>query len=112
VPLSWAQLSTLQSFKQLRAVTDDAGAVHVFLLGINNRIYHMEPDSSQMSGYLPPSPIFASTVQMGVARNAKGELDLFAVGAAQNVITHLFEQEVSGDWASQRLEVSTGGKVE
>jgi len=112
VPLSWAQLTTSQSYKQVRTVLDASGAAHVFMLSTSNRVYHLEPSAQQIGGYLEPAQIFGNTVQLGVATNAGGEIDLFAIGTAQNVITHLFQEEASGNWANQRLEVATNGQVE
>jgi hypothetical protein len=112
VPYNWQQLSVSSAFKQVRMVKDGAGALHAFVLGTNGRLYHLAPSASAPSGYLAPAPILAGITQLGLALNDGGAIDLFAVGAAQNTISHLYLQEASGNWAVERLDVATAGTVE
>ena len=111
-PCNWQQLSVSSAFKQVRMVKDGAGSLHAFVLGTNARLYHLAPSASAPTGYLAPAPILAGVTQAGLALNDGGAIDLFAVGSAQNTISHLYLQEASGNWAVERLEVSTAGAVE
>lgn len=112
VPLNWEQLSVSSAFKQVRMIKDQVGALHAFVLGTNNRLYHLAPSASALSGFLAPAPIMAGVSQIGLALNDVGDIDLYAVGAAQNTISHLYLEEDSSNWAVERLDVATAGTVE
>ncbi len=104
---TWLPLSENQSFMQLAADTDGAGAIHVFMVGNDNQIYHWTP---AFDG--PPVPIYANVATIALAANDGGAIDIFAIGTAQNTLTHLYQDEVSGNWVAQSVEVATNGSIE
>lgn len=112
LPFNWQQLSIDSAFKQVRMVADRAGALHAFVLGANGRLQHLAPSATAATGYLAPAPILGGVVQLGLALNDAGAIDLFAVGQAQNTISHLYLEQGSGNWAVEKLEVASGGAVE
>ena len=109
----WQPLATsVTQFNRIEACADASGAIHLFLLGDDHRIYHMQPSAEQNGGYLQPAPIFADVVNFAVAADGHGSIDLFAAGTAHNTVTHLFLEQESGNWQTQALETQTNGKME
>lgn len=112
-PYSWAQLSRGMSFRQLLVDVDAVGAIHVFAVSGDNGLYHWQPMSSSPTGYsFPPMSIQTNVSVLGLAGNAAGAIDLFAVGTAHNTLTHLFQEEVSTNWQAQTVETPAGGQIE
>jgi hypothetical protein len=112
-PYSWAQLSQGLALRQIRAVEDQAGAVQIFGVNGNNRLYHWLPEPANMSGYsYPPAVLQTNVAQLDVALNDAGAIDLFLVGTAHNALTHLMSDETSGNWQATSVEVATNGAVE
>lgn len=49
---------------------------------------------------------------MGVAQQNQGDLEVFTVGTAQATLSHLINQQQSGNWQVAELQVPTSGQVE
>jgi hypothetical protein len=92
-------------FQQIAADIDTNGTLHVFAAGTDHTLYHWE---STTGG--PPTPLYASVASIAVAANDAGAIDAFAVGTAQNTLTHLYRDSL--DWIAQVVEVPTNGVVE
>ncbi len=112
VPLSWQQLSAGASFRQLSAALDATGAAHVFLVGTDNVLYHLAPNTQQSSGYADPAPLMSSVAQVAVASDDNGAIDVLAAGTAASTLTHLYKGELSTGWEQDAVEVETNGQVE
>jgi hypothetical protein len=106
------QLSQGMSFRQVVADADGAGTVQVFAVSGTNVLYHFEPDSTTATGYDMAAPLLSNAALAAATANDAGDVELFVVGTANATLTHLIQQEVSGNWQAQNVEMPTGSQVE
>jgi hypothetical protein len=105
-------ISTGVNFRQVNAVTDGSGLIHVFGLGVDNTLYHFPPNTQFPGLAGNPSPIFPNAALAEATANDHGGIELFIVGTSAATLTHLTLEETSGNWQPQALEVPTGNQVE
>ncbi|HVQ39549.1 MAG TPA: hypothetical protein VMS31_18570, partial [Pyrinomonadaceae bacterium] len=112
-PYSWVQLSQAMTFRQIDVDTDSSGNIQVFAVSGDNNLYHWERQAGSQTGYsFPPASIFQNVARLAVAANDSGDVDLFAIGTAQNTLTHLYQEQQTSNWQTQRVEVPANGQVE
>jgi hypothetical protein len=111
-PYYWIPLSLGMNFRQVRTDKDSAGNINVFGVSGDNQLYHWESAQSQSGYSSPPASIQSSVALMGVCANDNGDIDLFTIGTAQNNLNHIFQEELTGNWTVEKVEVPTAGALE
>jgi hypothetical protein len=111
-PYSWQQISTGMNFRQIAADTDAAGRVHAFAVSGGNALYHWQPNAGSPTGFDDATAIAAAVARISLAADDNGEIDVFAVGTAQSMLTHVFQEQASSNWTAETVEVPASGKVE
>lgn len=81
----WQALDLQQSCRQLALARDGDGAIHVFALGEDKRLWHLAPSSFAPDGFLPAVPVLANVLRFGLVEGRQS-LDLFIVGSASNAV--------------------------
>jgi hypothetical protein len=92
---------------QVVAETDAAGAIHVFALGGDANVYHLAPKPN--GGWLDPTSIEVGVRQIAVATNDAGNIELFLIGTAQDVVTRKIRNSETGDWEDYKIEIPSAG---
>jgi hypothetical protein len=107
---TWQPLSARIEFRQVQVEADGHGDLQLFAVSQDDRLYHLRPDANSPTGYSEPAPLHSGTAKIAVGRNDQGNVDVFAVGRADGVLTHLFLQQ--DEWQHQTVEVPTSDEIE
>lgn len=100
---------TPMQLRDLRAVRDGTGAIHLFLVGNDSRIYHMTTEKGE---WLTPSPIVQDATSMSVATNAEEDIELFVAQKDKSALVHMIRDAKSTNWKIGSVEVPDSGKIE
>lgn len=109
---SWAQITQGMSYKELQSAVANNHDIQLFTLDTSGRLFHFEPSSTTGKGWTNAMAIDTGVALMGVAQQNQGDLEVFTVGTAQATLSHLINQQQSGNWQVSALEVPTSGQVE
>lgn len=111
-PFSWAQITQSRSFRDVQSALSATGEIHLFTLDTGARLYHFTPSQQSGTGFSNAMVIQTGVALLGVTQLDQGNIEAFAVGTAQASLSHLIDQEGSGNWQISALEVPTSGQVE
>jgi hypothetical protein len=75
---AWRPLAFDVACMQVGLGRDAAGALHVFALGVDHRLWRLAPAPGSPDGYAEPSLLLTNVLRFGVAKG-QGDLDLFVV---------------------------------
>lgn len=109
-PFSWAQVSIGASFKQV-CLLPSRPLLNGLLLGADNTLHHTVQSSQATAGWLPPAPVYRG-VQSFCATLDEDGLEVFALKAQQNTVTHLTRDSRSTNWEIAPLEIQASGSIE
>ena len=117
---NWQETDQKIPFQQVVVEADSTGTPQVFSVSAPMTISESDPnhynvlshwiiDTDSTTGYAtPPTPLHKSIgLQLGGVANDHGTVELFAVEAS-NLVTHLFQEQQSDDWAVEVVETGTG----
>jgi hypothetical protein len=109
---SWAQITQGMGYRDVQSALSDAREIELFTLDTGGRLFHFQPSQATGKGWTDPMVIDSGVALMGVAQQNQGNLEVFTVGTAQATLSHLINQQQSGNWQITPLEVPTSGQVE
>lgn len=111
-PYSWAQVTQEQSYRDLAATLDTAGAVHLLALGTSGDLAHLSAPADTPSEFSTPSVIRPGVALMTATALDQGDVQVFAISTAQATLSQLVWQAGAGNWQVTAVEVPTSGQVE
>ena len=97
-------------FRQVEVEVDSDGKNQIFAVAEDNRLYHLKQDAKSQTGYTEPAPIARDVEKIAVGRNDRGNIDIFAIGAADGLLTHMFRQAET--WQKQDIQIPAYDAVE
>lgn len=111
-PYYWTALSNGMMFRQVMVTKDMANNINVIAVTGSNQLCHWEPAQTQSGYSYPPATISTNVALAALCTNDNGNIDIFTIGTSTNSLNHLYQEEISGNWVAEKVEVPKAGSLE
>lgn len=98
-------------FLAVTSICDSKGAIHLFGLSKNNRLWHIAPSSEDT--WLEPVPLHDEVVNLSACVNSSDAIELYFIGNQTNTpMTRMVRDDKTGDWWAEQIELPSSKDIE